>query len=417
VRRGLIGRFGMAALLASLAAPSLAAAGDRVYQLDYDIRLRPVEKLADVRVEVRQPGHYVRELRFRIRPEWHSGFVADGELGLEETAAVWRPPAKGGVLRFVARVDHRRNDNGYDAYMTDDWAVFRGDDLVPPAAVRALKGAQSSARLKLTGPPGWAIVTPYPKLDESWRSVAHAHRRFDRPTGWMAAGKLGVRRGMIDEVRVTVAGPMGEGVRRLDIMAFLRWNLAALKDVFPAFPERLLIVSAGDPMWRGGLSGPASLYLHADRPLISENGTSTLLHELVHVAQGYGAAPGADWIVEGLAEYYGLEIMRRTGTLGPKRFQRALDKVARWGEEADELSTDYSRGAVTARAVTLFRKLDIELKKKTDGKRNLDDVARRFSEEDLPVSVERLRNVSEELAGGPLESLCDANIPCPEPPR
>ena len=43
---------------------------------------------------------------------------------------------------------------------------------------------------------------------------------------------------------------------------------------------RLLIVSAGDPMWRGGLSGPSSMFLHSDRPLISENRTSTLLHEL-----------------------------------------------------------------------------------------------------------------------------------------
>jgi hypothetical protein len=63
-------------------------------------------------------------------------------------------------------------------------------------------------------------------------------------------------------------------------------------------------------MWRGGLPGPASLYLHADRPLISGNSTSTLLHELVHVAQSYRAAKDEDWIVEGIAEYDTLERLR-----------------------------------------------------------------------------------------------------------
>ena len=57
------------------------------------------------------------------------------------------------------------------------------------------------------------------------------------------------------------------------LLAFLRWNLPALVDIFPDFPERVLVVSAGDPMWRGGLSGPGSLYIHAERPLISGNGT------------------------------------------------------------------------------------------------------------------------------------------------
>ena len=38
-----------------------------------------------------------------------------------------------------------------------------------------------------------------------------------------------------------------------DILAFLRWTLPALVDVFPNFPQRLLIVSAAKDMWRGGL--------------------------------------------------------------------------------------------------------------------------------------------------------------------
>ena len=68
-------------------------------------------------------------------------------------------------------------------------------------------------------------------------------------------------------------------------------------------------------MWRGALSAPQSLYVHAERPLLSGNATSTLLHEIVHIGLGLADERGADWIVEGLAEYYSLEVLRRSGTI------------------------------------------------------------------------------------------------------
>src|SRR5690606_21947056 len=134
------------------------------------------------------------------------------------------------------------------------------------------------------------------------------------PTGWIVLGHLGVRYDTISGIRTKVAGPVNQGVRRMDMLALLRWTLPELLRILPDFPHRLTIVSAGDPMWRGALSAPQSLYLHAERPLISENGTSTLLHEVVHVGLGVGAGHGADWVVEGLAEYYSLEMLRRSGT-------------------------------------------------------------------------------------------------------
>ncbi|MEZ4290169.1 MAG: hypothetical protein R3E53_06345 [Myxococcota bacterium] len=44
-----------------------------------------------------------------------------------------------------------------------------------------------------------------------------------------------------------------------------------MKEVFGELPDRLQLVVAGDPMWRGGLSGPNSLYLHAGLPLIASS--------------------------------------------------------------------------------------------------------------------------------------------------
>jgi predicted metalloprotease with PDZ domain len=54
-----------------------------------------------------------------------------------------------------------------------------------------------------------------------------------------------------------------------------------------------------------------------------------------------------------------------------------------------------------------MRALDAELRRRSDGKHSLDDVARTLAENGVPVSVERLRRASAALAGGPLDALSD----------
>src|SRR5690606_26023869 len=110
-----------------------------------------------------------------------------------------------------------------------------------------------------------------------------------------------------------------EGMRRMDVLTLLTFTWPELRAVFPRDPDKLLIVGAGDPMWRGGLSAGNSLYMHADRPLVSENGTSSLLHELVHVVGRIYGKERSDWISEGLAEYYAIELLRRAGGLSDDR--------------------------------------------------------------------------------------------------
>ena len=83
--------------------------------------------------------------------------------------------------------------------------------------------------------------------------------------------------------------------------------------------------------------GPASVFLHADRPLISENGTSTLLHELVHVAMGAHAQRGSDWVVEGFAELYSLELLVRSGTISHRHYRDALALLGNWGKGVNDL--------------------------------------------------------------------------------
>jgi len=151
---------------------------------------------------------------------------------------------------------------------------------------------------------------------------------------------------------VLVASPAGQGFRHNDVMAFLMWNLPRIVDVLPAFPERLLVVGATGDMWRGGLSGAASLYVHGDRPLVSQNGTSPLLHELIHVGARLAGDEDGDWIVEGLAELYSIETLHRSGTISDVRYERAFAHLESWSSRDDGcLKRTHSTGPDTARAV------------------------------------------------------------------
>ena len=138
--------------------------------------------------------------------------------------------------------------------------------------------------------------------------------------------------------------------------------MPSLVEVFPDFPQRLLIVSGSDDMWRGGLSGVGSLYLHRARPLISGNRTSPMLHELFHVASGLHGTAGADWIVEGLAEYYSLELLLRAGGISERRYNESFDILAQWSAGTQCAATDRSQGKQTARAALVMRALDTEIR-------------------------------------------------------
>jgi hypothetical protein len=237
-------------------------------------------------------------------------------------------------------------------------------------------------------------------------SVDSRGRRFDRPVGWLAAGELGIRRTSIADRHIVIAGPKDQGFRRMDLLVFLNWTLPHLVRVAPSLPDRLLIVGGSRSMWRGGLSGPGSLYVHPDRPLVSGNATSTFLHELIHVATTDTSADGDDWIVEGIAEYYSLLLLLRSGGISGTRFQGTLEDLRDWMVKDRGKLSDPSTGADTARAVLLFRDLDVELA--AAGAR-LDDVITKLLAGRM--DRKRLQTLTEAELGRPSKVLADADMP------
>lgn len=398
----------------------------RSYSIEYHVQLIPDQDLAKVRIELKNTK-LVKLFDFNLSKSECYGFTSDSKLEQKQQRLQWQPRGRNATLEYQCPITHRRPSSKghiqYDARMTEHWALFRGDDLVPPARVRALKAAESKAILVFDLPQKWSAVNTEWERDKT-RAPTGTHknapvfyvdnpqRSFDRPTGWMIAGKLGTRRALIGEgdnsTRISVSAPLQSSLRRMDILTFLQFVWPEFQQTFIQVPEKLLIVGGDDPMWRGGLSAGNSFYVHSDRPIISENGTSTLIHEMFHMVTGIRGKKNSDWIAEGLAEYYSITFIRRAGGMGDERYQAVLEGLQQWSSSVKTLQVSRSKGAVTAAATLLFKELDEELQQKTQQKKNLDAIVRillkkgKVDTEDLAHAFKQLCGEESEVLKSPL---------------
>ena len=377
------------------------------YSVHYVVAPVPGTSTVAVSMRVRQPARLLRALSFPA-DDTITDIDGDGDVRVAGGRVTWNPSANGGTLAWRVALRHQRGDGGYDAFLAADWGLFRMEDVVPRARSRTRKGAVSRTTIEFELPRYWSFVTEYSSLEHPI-VVDRPERRFDQPTGWVAIGDLGVRRDKIAGTRVAVAAPAGHDLRRLEMLALLNWTLPELNAILPRPLSRLTIVGAGDPMWRGGLSAPASLFLHADRPLISENATSPLLHEVMHTALRLRPKDGFDWIAEGLAEYYSIELLRRGRAITRKRAEAAFERQAEWARDSDTLCASMSTAAITARAATLFAALDRELSRRTDGENGIDDLLAALVDSEPDLST--LTAAAVGLIGVTPDVLHIANLP------
>ncbi len=387
-------------------ATALRAAEAPSYRVEYSVGFLPASGEATVTIRIEPGTGRAQRLRFSIDGERHRGFSGDGEISRKGDKLTWRPGKGPAELRYRYRVNRERSDGEFDARMTADWALFRADRLIPSVAVIAPDAAVAKATLRFVLPDGWSGVETAYLINDAKTAypINNPGRRFQRPLGWLLVGDIGARREQLDDMQVAVAAPKGDALRRNDVLAVMNTVVPEMRNAFDRLPAKVLIVGAGDPMWRGGLSGPGSLFLHADRPLISENGSSTLIHELVHVVTGIRGAADDDWIAEGVAEFYSIELLRRSGLLSESRADRAFAWMRSHGRKVKTLYAKRSYGRRTARAVTLLHELDLEVRQRSKQKRDIDDLIRPLVGTGR-ISTDDLRESAEKLLGAPSKVL------------
>lgn len=370
-------RLGLAAALLAMGSSVWAA---KKVDLDYHVRLLPQSDQAEVRLTLAQ-GSAVRSLDFDLGDgSRYSDFTADGQWQVapgKTTRGVWRPAAEKASLTYRVHISHGRKNGSFDTRMTPNWALMRGDDLIPPARLDQQDGTELVARLEFELPGGWkSVETAWPRIGKNRFRIDNVSRLFDRPTGWMLAGHLGTRRTRLAETEITVASPRGQGMRRMDVLTLLTFVWPQVQAVFPRHPGKLLIVGANDSMWRGSLGERESVYLNSRLPLVSESGSSALLRELVQVLGRVNDERRSDWISDGLAEYYAIELLRRSGGMSDERYASLNARMAKDSRTVSSLRGDQVDSAQVAKAVLLLQELDREIRLKTRNKRSLDDVMR-----------------------------------------
>ncbi len=368
--------------------------------MKYRLAFLPKEDTATIRIAI-DKGRLLRRMEFPNLPNRYSNIEANGDLSVTPERVIWKLPDESAWLTMTVKVSHAKQPNVYDAKMTEDWAIFRGDDLFPSAVTEEVPGAYAIATLEVALPEGWSsIETGWARKRGNTFRIDNPDRLYDRPVGWMIAGDLGTRRSKIGKTTLAVSAPKGAALKRMEVLTFLNFVWPEVRKAFGQVPRKLLIVGMGDPMWRGGLSASNSLFLHAERPLVSENGTSPLIHELTHmvtrIRAGKSEQSSDDWIAEGLAEYYSFELLYRAGGMTKDRRKAIIAKLRKWGEGVASLRERASKGPVTARAVVWIDELDREIRRRRSGDASIDNVTRdlmklrKVSLADMKASVEAL---------------------------
>jgi predicted metalloprotease with PDZ domain len=127
---------------------------------------------------------------------------------------------------------------------------------------------------------------------------------------------------------------------------------------------------------------------------------------MTHVITRISGDFNDDWIAEGIAEYYGIELLYRAGGYDAEQRAGILADLAEWGLGADELRARQSSGPITARAVLVFDALDKEIREETDGDETLDAVTRRLMVK-RRISLDDLREAFEDVTGDASRVLAD----------
>lgn len=375
--------------------------------LDYHVRLLPDSGQAEVRLTLAE-GAVVRSLDFDLgTSSAYSDFKFDGQWLLKEQGqrGFWQPGSGKTSLSYRVQLDQRQQGGTYETRITPDWALFRGDQLVPPARLDQQDGTELVSRLTFELPTGWkSIETPWPRIGKQRFRIDNVSRLFDRPTGWMLAGNSGSRRARLGDTDVTVAAPQGQGMHRMDTLTLLTFVWPQLQAVFSRDPPKLLLVGARDDMWRGARSAHNSIYLHSGRPLISENGTSPLLRELVHQFAQVSDRDGSDWLSASLADYYATVLLYRSGGMSEDRYRALQARLHKQGAKVTRLRGEQASVQQVARGVLLLQALDREIRLHNHEKRSLDDVTRALMRL-RSVSTDEFVQISENVLGQRSEVL------------
>lgn len=384
-------------VLVAITTPSWAKTVD----VTYKVKFLPEQNTAQVTIRL-EDGAAVPNLIFNfLSVQRYSNFTVDGSWQLNDDRGIWQPTNGKSSLSYTVQITPSDKQN-ISEKITKDWLVMKGDSLVPPIEAITMPKVNVVSRVQFELPKEWrSVETVWKRIGPNKFRIDDTQSGFNRPTGWIAAGKLGSRRAKLGETEVTITAPVGQQVHRMDMLTLMTYVWPQLQAAFPRDPQKLLVISAREGMQQQAQGLTQSIYLAANQALIAENGVSDLLKELVLSFTQLSSNTDEQWISQGLAQFYSLELLMRSGGITPDRYQHSIQ---RWKEDTKQVNV--LRGEVNEqkiqRAALFFATLDKEIKARTKNEFNLDNVTRGLMRLDN-VTVKDVRDISENIVKGRLK--------------
>lgn len=360
-----------------LTAASAHAAPKTTYSIDYVVT---ISRHDPTRAHVRWFLTGIDEItafRLVFRDSRTTDVSGSGTLVWHGRTLTWTPGAPYAHLAYTVTINHHRPPGPrFDGYATPDWVAVRAFHLFPEINVHFRGGAdqaRSRARLVFHLPPGWRSVTALRALGDDTFALEEPGKRLDRPRGWFLLGNVDRYQRLVAGMDITVATAPGSALDARRLLRLYARTVPLLAGILGPPPKRLLVVSAPDPMWHGGLSGEDSFFVNGHIPLRSADKTSSYLHELFHVWQPFRPAEDGRWVAEGFAEYYSLVLQHRAGRLSERSYARGLALFTRYGHWGADLTRTHDPAALNNNAPAVMALIDAEIRRTTNGRRSLDD--------------------------------------------
>lgn len=432
-----------AAPLAEAAAPRCALPSDaspRTLRWEYALALDAADH-GLVHVEVRLQGMRCAITEFSFATSTASGEAAnvssvpgvDTPLRLSDGGFSFEVDSDEEAFAYDMRVTEPAFRPGeYLAYAGPDFALFKAESLQLTFRYSYYDAVpfvnETTVRFDL--PAGWRSAAPWERIG------ADAYRLADdsvQPRGYVVAGRI------LHEESRAVGGKTLQYVRLGEPGAYEDGMWSYIEKATPYYGavygdgvgDRVLLVNAPDPMFRGGLGGTDSFFVHERVDL------RTVAHEYAHVYQLFATIetpPGSSlWLHEGDAEYHSALSLAAAGVWTPSEVDLFLDEAQRdrrdaalaaarlpdagYGNDLERFA--YRKGSVVLRA------LDETLRRDTDGEVGLPHVLQRLnarhapdarSADDARVTNDDVRRAAEDVAQLDLSAFFERFVLGPEWP-
>lgn len=376
----------------------------------------------------------VRRVTFVLERGRYRYFNGGGQIVQLGSDVIWTPERLNASLEYEVILPHERKKGVYDSFGKKDWFITRTNDLFAYKKFAFRRSAKSLTTVSFDLPSGWDVETEMlPLGQDSYRTQSFPGHRYEWPTGWVIFGRIERTIAKADDVVITIAYPkaflentslvaisgnilpMSPAERFAKKMVQAREIyekvIPLMKKFLPQYARRFLIIYGEKPMWMGGLSGENSLFINRRIANLSKDYSSTLVHEYFHVCQGFKKnKKDGEWLVEGLAEYFSLLLLKEAGITTPQQFRVGIESYKKNGQWNVNLAKSFKKAVLYENAPLIFYTLDEMIKEKTQGQKSLKNVMAALATYAEPVGTKEFRAATESVYGNSLKSFFATHV-------